>query len=159
MGKIIIIAVVVVAVLAGGAVALRFVAPGLIPGWGEKAAAPDAATQAESAGKEADKMLVLVPLQSFIVNLADPGGKRYLKLTLTLEVRDAVIQGEVNSHLPQIRDSILLLLSSLTFEEISTVGGKDALRAKIKSRCNTVLASSGGIPKVHNIYFSEFVVQ
>lgn len=152
---IIIIIIVLVVVLVGGALAMRTFAPGTIPGLGEKPAAES--EESDSAEKKGQKpqMGVLQDLKPFIVNLADPGGKRYLKLTLSLEVDNTEVQNEVASRLPQIRDAILLLLSGLTFDDISTRAGKMRLRNQIISICNDLLASG----QVKGVYFSEFVVQ
>lgn len=152
--KLIIIVVLLLVVLGGAAVALRFVAPGLIPGWGEK---PQAASS--SGGKKTDKGAppvesVQLALKPFIVNLADRSGKRYLKLTISMELAGEEAKTLVNKRLPQIRDSVLILLSSLTFDDISTVEGKMRLRTQIVSRCNTYLEG-----KLRNVYFTEFVVQ
>lgn len=150
--KIIIIILLVVLVLGGAAAALRFLAPGLIPGWGEKQAA---GPKTSGGGEGGAGMGELYPMQTFIVNLADPSGKRYLKLTLSLELDNPEMKTEVKTMTPRIRDSILLLLSSMTFEDISSIEGKMRLRDQIVSRCNTYLQMG----TVKNVYFSEFVVQ
>jgi flagellar FliL protein len=100
---------------------------------------------------------VALPLESFIVNLMDKSGlgKRYLKVTMVLEVGGEEQRIMVERHEPQLRDTILLLLSSQLFDEISTVEGKLELKQALFSRINQVLG--GGA--VHRIYFTEFVVQ
>jgi flagellar FliL protein len=94
-------------------------------------------------------------LETFIVNLADKGGNRYLRVTMDLELGNAELQGEVEKRLPQIRDSILMILPSKRFEDISSVEGKTALRDEILEKVNSLLT----LGKVTNIYFKEFVVQ
>ena len=61
----------------------------------------------------------------------------------------------VETHKPQLKDTVLLLLSSHSFEEIRSVEGKIELKQALLSRINQVLG--GGV--VHRIYFTEFVVQ
>jgi flagellar FliL protein len=97
----------------------------------------------------------MFPLQPFIVNLADSSGKRFLKITMELELSDEALGEEMKVRLPQIKDSILLLLSSKDFDDIYTVGGKIKLREEIIIRVNTFLKH--GIVK--NVYFTEFVIQ
>ena len=150
--KLIIIAVVVIVLLGGGAVALRILAPGLIPGWGEKPEEKPADTTAQTADPGLGE---LYPMKSFIVNLVDPSGKRYLKVTLSLELSTPELKAELDSRLPQIQDAILVLLSSKTFSDISTPAGKAQLRTEIINRCNAYLKMG----QIKNVYFSEFVVQ
>jgi flagellar FliL protein len=100
---------------------------------------------------------IICPLDSYIVNLMDSTGmgKRYLKVTMKLEVGSKKDQDLLDEHTPQIRDTVLLLLSSLTFKEINSMDGKLDLKQSLISRINQVL----GEDSVKKIYFSEFVVQ
>jgi flagellar protein FliL len=94
-------------------------------------------------------------LETFIVNLADKGGNRYLRVTMDLELGKSELQDEINKRMPQIRDSILMILPSKRFEDISSVEGKTGLRDEILEKLNSLLTSG----KITNIYFKEFVVQ
>ena len=97
----------------------------------------------------------MFPLDTFVVNLADSGGKRYLRATLQLELVPEQVAETFEQRLPQIRDVILTILPTKTFEDIRTVAGKAALREEILQRLNTLLNVEG----VANIYFTEFVIQ
>lgn len=94
-------------------------------------------------------------LDTMIVNLADRGGKRYLRVTMSLELTDSEVLSTVEDRLPQIRDSILMILPTKNYAEISTTDGKVALRDQLKEKINELLA----MECVTNIYFTEFVVQ
>ena len=95
------------------------------------------------------------PLKTFIVNLADAGGRRYLKVRLGLELSNKEVKRELNMLLPEVRDQIILALSSKTYQQIQGVAGKTVLREELAERANSVLKTG----KVKKIYFSEFVVQ
>jgi len=97
----------------------------------------------------------IFPLDTFIVNLADKGGKRYLRITIDLELDDKELESEVTKRLPQVRDSILTILPTKSFEDISSAKGKTALRDEMLERINGMLARG----QITNIYFKEFVVQ
>lgn len=107
-----------------------------------------------------------------IVNLADPGGRRYLKISVALEfaphdVEFYTLAGEeriaaltafgeeMNSKKPIIDDLLNTLLSSKTFDQIYTVEGKEALRQDIVARVNALLPNE----ILMYVYFTEFVVQ
>lgn len=94
-------------------------------------------------------------LDTFIVNLADKGGNRYLRVTMDLELGIPELETEINKRLPQVRDSILMILPSKRFEDISSVAGKIALRDEIMETLNGFLSQG----QINTIYFKEFVVQ
>jgi len=105
------------------------------------------------------------------VNLLDPTGRKYLKVTVVLEFEPgeeyysedeeirteytAEFNDEISSLLPVINDTITTILSSKTFESIYTVEGKDALRVEIMDAINARIPDH----LVIAVYFTEFVVQ
>jgi flagellar FliL protein len=94
-------------------------------------------------------------IEPFLVNLADPGQSRYLKVTLHLESNQEKPDADFEKRQPQLRDAILIILSSKQCREIMTPEGKAALREEIKGRANQVLVNL----KAQNIFFTEFVIQ
>jgi flagellar FliL protein len=94
-------------------------------------------------------------LETFIVNLADKGGNRYLRITMDLELGIPDLESEIKKRLPQVRDSILMILPSKRFADISSMEGKIALRDQILETLNGFLVQG----EVTKIYFKEFVVQ
>lgn len=94
-------------------------------------------------------------LEPFIVNLMDNTGTRYLKVTIQLEMDKQEAADEVKARTPQIRDAVLVLLSSKTYADIGTVQGKYQLRDEVIARVNQILKDG----KVKTAYFTEFVVQ
>jgi flagellar FliL protein len=111
-------------------------------------------TQAE-ANQEEPAVGALLPLDSFIVNLADEDGKRYLKATLQVEFFGPRVPDEFNVRLPQVRDLVLTLLTSKMFADIRTPEGKTVLRDEIINRMNRSLNND----LVKAVYFTEFIVQ
>jgi flagellar FliL protein len=98
----------------------------------------------------------MVSYPPFTVNLADPGGNRYLRTTIALELsKEKEFPAEVTAKEPKIKDIILSILSSKKFDEVNTAQGKVALKQEILRRLNTVM--TGG--RVMDIYITEFVVQ
>lgn len=118
-------------------------------------AAPD--PLADKNKKEAkDVRGVLATLPPFLVNLNDPLGRRYLKLSMDVEVVDKPAAEQLTkSDLAKAKDAIILLLSSKTFQDINTVENKIVMRNEIVERLNQVL----GAGKVLKVYFTEIIVQ
>lgn len=94
-------------------------------------------------------------LEPFIVNLLDNSGTRYLKLTVNLELTDGASAADLNAQSTQIRDSLIILLSSKSYTDIGTVEGKYLMRDEIVARVNQFLKKG----KVKTAYFTEFVIQ
>lgn len=112
--------------------------------------------EAEKAKKEAENAVgEMFELAPFVVNLADPKGKRYLKLTITLELETADILEKAEKSKPKMRDMVIMMLTSLTFEEVMTPEGKIRVRDELLERFNHVMRPS----RIKNIYFTEFVIQ
>jgi len=110
--------------------------------------------------KEAEKeeqVSIIIPLKSFVVNLFDKKGigKRYLKITMEIEVGKEEDKLKIENHIPQLRDTVLILLSSQTLKDINTMEGKLELKHAILLRMNQIL----GKKTVRRIFFTEFVVQ
>lgn len=110
------------------------------------------ALEADAIKAEEDYIGHLVPLETFLVNLAGVRGGKLMKVTMTLELDNAEVQEEVDKRKPQVRDLILILLSSKTYDEVNSKQGKDFLRDEIKDRINTFLTKG----KVRRVLFTEF---
>jgi len=94
-------------------------------------------------------------LDDFIVNLFHPSEDRFLRIKIELGLEGQDTQKEIEKKLPKIRDSLLMLLSSKSVEEISTLQGKLILKNEIINRINSIL-NTGHISAV---YFTEFIIQ
>jgi Flagellar basal body-associated protein len=127
---------------------------------------PDGATEAKP------EEGVLYDMGSKVVNLADPGGYRYLKVGIVLEVLPAdpefyALSGEarkaaedqlretLDEKRPIIEDVVTVKLSSKTFEEVFTVTGKEQLKQELRDDLNARLT----VGQVRDIYFTDFMVQ
>jgi flagellar basal body-associated protein FliL len=107
---------------------------------------------------------VVLPMESFTVNLADPEEGRFLRTTISLGVEGELPQmaraenkgvesGPVS--MATIRDSILTVLAQCKSDELLMPEGKANLKAKIISALNRDVPALG----VREVYFTEFLVQ
>ena len=98
---------------------------------------------------------VMFPLDPLIVNLAGSGGKRFLKIAISLELSTPDVHAEIKENIQKITDSILVLLSSKSFDDVYSVQGKFKLKDEITSRVNRLLMEKN----VRDTYFTEFIIQ
>lgn len=99
---------------------------------------------------------MILNLEPFLVNLADARSKRFLKARLAIDANNELFQQEIELRMPKIRDSLLLLFSSKTSEELATTQGKLKLRNEVLKTINNIMGSAGTVKEA---YFLEFVIQ
>ncbi len=151
---IIIIAAVVVLLLAGGGAAAYFLLLKKPPP--EESEEQKQAAQVElPASEEQEEFGPTVDIEEFIVNIISDDTNHYVKASLTLELNKEEAMEEATKRMPQIRDTILMLIGNKTFEELQDLQGKKQLKAELKSKINSFLRTG----KVKNIYLTGFVVQ
>lgn len=95
----------------------------------------------------------VIPLETFIVNLAGSKGRRVAKVDLQLELEGDGTAEEIEKRKAQIRDIIIILLSGKTYDEVSTREGKEQLRNEIKDTVNAFLTKG----KILNVFFTDFI--
>jgi len=138
--KIAILGIIVIVLGAGGYV-----------GWIKlfKKPAPDTAHQVEAPKK------FVYEWDPFLVNLADAGGKRYLKITMKIELNGTGIQEELGERNFELRDAVIMILSSKEYEDIADPSGKSQLKQEVMARMNKLVKKG----QVKEIYFTDFIVQ
>ena len=97
---------------------------------------------------------LVLPLPPITVNLSDPGGRRYLKLGMEVEV-NADVSEALKAQNARIRDAVIMLLAGKSFTDIATPDGKVLLKAEVAARLNQIL----GAQRVIRVYFTDFVVE
>lgn len=113
----------------------------------------EAETQKAEASEEHNFIGRVVPLETFVVNLAATKGRKVAKVNIEIELKGDNVAEEIEKRKAQVRDIIIILLSSKTYDEVSTKEGKEALRTEIKEQLNAFLATG----QISNIYFTEFI--
>ena len=174
-GKSILLVGIIVALVAGGVGAGVFLGPKLL-GHGKKTAAADKGKEKhaeegksekreakQDGGKETDA--VVVPLGEFLVNLASSGGVRYLKAEVSLSIAGLPEQkkgegSKEESPLPAglmavVKDRVVAVLSAGDFAQLRSVGGREALKQKVKARVQESLPDY----EVTQVLFTSFVMQ
>jgi flagellar FliL protein len=146
-GLVIILVVVLLLLAGGGGGAYWF----LLRGNG-------AAEAAEAEPEPPPPATGIVPLEPFVVNLADPSGTRFLRVTMSLVVADEAVAKEIEEEKvvhARLRSAILELLAQKQSIELVTPEGK----AELKKAIAEGAAHAAHELKVEDVLFSEFIVQ
>ena len=73
-----------------------------------------------------------LPLDPFVVNLADKDVDRYAQIGITLELHDSKFGDELKLYMPAIRNGILMILAHKTSAELLERSGKEMLAAQVQ---------------------------
>jgi flagellar FliL protein len=149
--KWIIIAVAVLAVGGGGG-AFMFLKKGKAEAGAEH--------KEEAAKKEHVAALYFKFEPAFVVNFGGEGNSRYLQVTVEAMSRNPKVVEEIKANEPAIRNDLVLLFSSQTYDVLISPQGKDDLRKNTLEAIRTTLAKEGTKPEeIEGVYFTSFVIQ
>lgn len=146
-GKLLIIIVAAVVLLAGGGGAAWYFLH-----------AKKADGHEEAKHAEPSKPPVFVKLEPFTVNLTADGEDHYLQTDIELRVAEQKVSDNVKAHMPEIRNNVLLLLSSKTASALVSAEGKQKLSSEIMEQINKVLHAKED-DGVSGVFFTSFVIQ
>jgi flagellar FliL protein len=93
-------------------------------------------TSAQATAHRADKPDLkhpptFLPLDPFVVNLADKDADRYAQVGITIEVVDAKFAEQMKLFMPAIRNGILMILAHKGSKELLDRSGKEQLAGEI----------------------------
>ena len=97
----------------------------------------------------------MIKLKSFLTNLANTDRTAYVKVSMSIELKPGSNVGAFKQLIPQVRNRIIMILSSKTSKEISSAQGQLSLRHQIAKSLNLLL----GDGTVTGVYFNNYLVQ
>jgi flagellar FliL protein len=120
-------------------------------------AAAEAGAEIKTVQVKKKEVPVMYPLEAFIVNIGDGSDMRYLKVKVELEsaLSKEAAKTEMDPYLAPLRDSILVLLTTKTIQDVKDLPGKNRLKEEILAAARKVMTTG----KISNVYFTDFVVQ
>jgi flagellar FliL protein len=110
-------------------------------------------TQKKEEEKIDDLMGSTISMETFLINLAGTRGGKLAKITMEFEVSNELVKDEIIKRKPQIRDMIIIMLSSKSFDSLSSSEGKNSLRDEIRDEVNHFLTKG----EIKRIFFTEFI--
>ena len=73
-----------------------------------------------------------LPLDPFIVNLADREADRYAQIGITFEVENSMTGDRIKAYMPAIRNAVLMVLANKTSKDLLNREGKEQLALEIQ---------------------------
>ena len=95
----------------------------------------------------------------FTVNFTGNSRARFLQVTVDVMTRNPLVEGRLKQHMPVVRNNLVLLFSSKTSSELSTMEGKQALQQETLASIQKVLTDETGDKGIEAVYFTSFVMQ
>lgn len=150
------VALLLVCGLAGGAVGGFFAAPMLFGDTATAAAeggAPPPKPKSGGHGRSSGPAIYLV--ENVVLNPSGSSGTRFLMVTAAFEVSSADVSEEMRGRDPEIRDMINRNLGGRTVEELTDLSRREEIRDDLRDTLNEML-HYGSVEKV---YLPQFVIQ
>jgi len=98
-----------------------------------------------------------------VVSLEDNGTIRFLQVTVELMSRDKDVITNLQTHMPVIRNNLLMLLGGQSIPSLTNREEKEKLRQESLAEVRKILKNNPGKEEhpgtVEDVYFTSFVVQ
>jgi flagellar basal body-associated protein FliL len=94
-------------------------------------------------------------LETFVLNLADPGQRSYLRVGIDLGLSRELGRGENALPVGPVRDTILGVLGQSQADELVTAKGKAKLKEDLLHALQQRVPGLG----IEEVYFTEFLIQ
>ena len=155
IGKILLVVVLALVSSAGGGVLSFVLIKQALPP--VQAAEKSEKVEQEKFAEMLEKSAVL-PLEPFVVNLADTDAARYLRIKISLMVDDKTKLKDLaeNQALQlKLRDVILESLTAKRSQDLINAEGKNKLRHELQEKVAVYFRA----PKLVDVMFTEFIIQ
>lgn len=98
---------------------------------------------------------------TFVTNfgLSQSGRLKYVKADITVRVTSKEGEYAARQHLPQLRNSLVLLLSRQDESTVASADGRQTIKAEALAELREILEGEEGQPFIEDLMFTNFVVQ
>ncbi|MEZ5595293.1 MAG: flagellar basal body-associated FliL family protein [Pseudomonadales bacterium] len=93
------------------------------------------------------------------VGVSETGRLSYLKADISLQVKSPSAHGALLSHMPAVRNLLVLALSRQDQATVSSADGRESLRAEALKELQAFFQKESGSPVVSDLLFTNFIVQ
>ena len=96
---------------------------------------------------------------AFLANYQAAGRSHYLQVSLAVMGRDEAAIEAVKTHMPLLRNRVVMLLSGEVFEQLQSEEGRVQLQQKLLTAIQEIMQKETGKPQVEQVFFTHFVMQ
>ncbi|WP_086932484.1 flagellar basal body-associated FliL family protein [Agarilytica rhodophyticola] len=120
---------------------------------------------AEGEGGEEEVEEVMAPAIYYalkppiIVSFDSRGRQRLMQAEITLLTRSEAVVANIETHMPMIRNALVMLIGGQLFEEIQTAEGKELLRVQCLQELQRLMEKETGEPGIEQVLFTNLVMQ
>lgn len=115
---------------------------------------PDHGSDAEAAARYVD----LQP--EFVLNYGDPEDRlRFLRMEVTLLMRDGEAAAEANHHAPSLRHIVVMNVTRSQRSDLNTSSGRQALRQRLHDDMQAMLRRETDENLLREVLFSNLILQ
>lgn len=124
-------------------------------------AAEEADEDGEALAAEPRKSALYVNLHPpLVVNIKDSlGDTHFMQITMEVMARDQELLNSVREHAAVIRNNLILLYGTASYDEVTTRAGKEKLLADGLAEIKAVMLQQVGDDNVEALYFTSLIIQ
>ncbi len=116
--------------------------------------------EGDSKKKKSRGTPIYVPLHpAFVVNFENQEQVSFLQVDIQIMTYDSSVETALKTHMPAVRNELLLMLGGKQYHEINTREGKRALSQEAIQVMQDVLKNVGEPHSIEALYFTSFVMQ
>lgn len=93
------------------------------------------------------------------VNFETESGLRFLQVELEVMTYDPLVPDQIKTHMPVIRNELIMIFSSQDYGDLISQEGKEKIRSTVLNKLKEIMADRAGKPGIEEVYFTNFVIQ
>lgn len=97
----------------------------------------------------------MLHLEPFVLNLADPDQRSYLRVGVDVQIAGTVREDARAASTARVRDTILTVLTQRGADELLSADGKSRLKKDLARSLQSRIPEL----QVEEVYFTEFLIQ
>jgi flagellar protein FliL len=120
---------------------------------------PNAKNAHAAKSEEHEKPPAFVDLDTFTVNLQPQSEGQFLQATLVAKLKEEAASEAIKARMPEIKDRVLMLLSSKSASDISSLKGKQQLGRDVTVQIKQAIGDKKHADQILGVLFTSFVIQ
>jgi flagellar FliL protein len=93
------------------------------------------------------------------VNFETESGLRFLQVELEVMTYDPLVPEQIKTHMPVIRNELIMIFSSQDYGDLISAEGKEKIRAIVLKKLQEIMDARVGKSRIEEVYFTNFVIQ